>query len=163
MKLHLRLVSLKFVLLAAAAMLLADVGLPRPAVHVSRQQTVLPGASVPPDVGEILSRACQDCHSDKTVWPWYAHLPPMSGLIAKDVREGRAFLNLSNWGQFSKGRKIGYLMAMSSAAAKGEMPPGRYTLIHGDARLSERERLRIAAWATEEAARVRAGRSAADY
>jgi Haem-binding domain len=140
---------------AAAIILIASAGLLHPATHSRRYQPLLHGAMVPSDVDRIFNRACQDCHSDKTEWPWYAHVPPMSNLIAKDVRQGRAFLNLSDWQSYSKGRKLGYLAAISSAAISGEMPPRRYTLLHGEARLSDDERRRIAAWAKQESSRLR--------
>ena len=112
------------------------------------------GVDMPVDVQQIFGRACQDCHSNQTVWPWYSKLPPISMLIAKDVDEGRAFMNVSKWSTYSKGRKLGYLASIASAATTGEMPPRRYTMIHGDARLSEAERKKIADWATAEMARV---------
>jgi hypothetical protein len=139
---------------AAIVILIGSAGRLHPAAHSPRYQPLLQGAEVPPDVDQIFSRACQDCHSNKTEWPWYAHIPPMSMLIAEDVRRGRDFLNLSEWASYSKGRKLGYLVAMSSAAVEGVMPPRRYTIIHGDARLSEDDRRKIGAWATEEAVRL---------
>jgi hypothetical protein len=115
---------------------------------------LIEGAKVPADVKRIFARACQDCHSDNTVWPWYSQLFPMSRLITADVQQGRAFLNLSEWQSYSRGRKLGFLMAISNAAVDREMPPFRYLIIHGDARLSDAERHEIADWATQEATRL---------
>jgi len=143
---------------AVAVVLVAGAGLLHPAAHSPHYQPLLTGANVPVDVDKIFSRACQDCHSNKTEWPWYAQLPPVSTLIRQDVEKGRAFMNLCNWQNYSKGQKLGYLAAMSSAAVSREMPPLRYTLIHGDARLTNQERARIAAWATQEAARIQAAK-----
>src|SRR5579871_6163902 len=64
-----------------------------------------PGASFeaivkpPPQVASSLKRACNDCHSNQTVWPWYSNIAPASWLVVKDVNEGRARLNFSNWPQ----------------------------------------------------------------
>jgi hypothetical protein len=146
--------ALKSLTCTAAAVLIAGAGLLHPAAHSPHYQPLLTGADVPVDVDNIFSRACQDCHSNKTEWPWYAQFPPMSKLIAQDVERGRTFMNLSNWPSYSKGQKLGFLAAMSSAATGREMPPMRYTLIHGDARLSVQERNRIADWAKQEAARI---------
>jgi Haem-binding domain len=55
---------------------------------------------VPPPVMSTLRRACFDCHSDETRWPWYATLPLASHLIERDVTDGRAQLNLSRWTQY---------------------------------------------------------------
>jgi len=53
------------------------------------------GAHVPEAVRAILQRACQDCHSENTTWPWYANIPPISRQIHSDVAKGRALMNLS--------------------------------------------------------------------
>ncbi len=141
-------------LAGVAAILFVGLEMMHPAAHGSAYRPVIEGAMVPVEVSEILGRACQDCHSNQTVWPWYARVPPMSTMIAKDVEEGRAFMNLSAWGKYSKGRKLGYLASIASAATAGQMPPRRYTMIHGDARLSDAERQKIANWATEEMRRL---------
>ena len=33
----------------------------------------------PPEIAEILERACYDCHSHETDWPWYASLSSTTG------------------------------------------------------------------------------------
>jgi len=57
--------------------------------------------SVTPTVAAILERSCNDCHSNRTVWPWYTGLAPISWLVAYDVREGRRELNFSEWDRHS--------------------------------------------------------------
>jgi hypothetical protein len=148
-----RWISLKSLVCTAAVAMIAGAGILHPATHSRTYPPLLHGADMPADINNIFSRACEDCHSDTTEWPWYSHVPPMSKLIADDVQRGRAFLNLSDWQSYSKGRKLGFLIAMSSAVTTGEMPPSRYTLIHGDARLTDAERQKIAAWAKQETAR----------
>src|SRR5512140_1474651 len=49
------------------------------------------------DVKVVLKRACYDCHSNETTWPWYSHVAPASWLLHYDVTEGRAALNFSDW------------------------------------------------------------------
>src|ERR1051325_2772912 len=51
----------------------------------------------PQPVASILQRSCNDCHSNGTVWPWYAQVAPVSWLLARDVRQGRREMNLSEW------------------------------------------------------------------
>jgi len=53
------------------------------------------------EVKSTLRRACYDCHSNETEWPWYSRIAPISWLLAWDVREGRAELNFSTWSQYS--------------------------------------------------------------
>ncbi len=53
--------------------------------------------SAPISVKDTMRRSCYGCHSNETVWPWYSNVAPASWLVAYDVREGRAALNLSSW------------------------------------------------------------------
>src|SRR5262245_48076822 len=54
----------------------------------------------------LAQRACFDCHSNETVWPWYAHVAPVSWLVTRDVVEGRQKLNFSEWGQVRDSTKL---------------------------------------------------------
>ena len=79
-------------------------------------------------------RACYDCHSNETVWPWYTHVAPLSWLAQKDVDEGRRKLNFSEWGRPQKEAR-----EAASTVRKREMPPWLYVPLHPDARLSAEE------------------------
>ena len=50
-----------------------------------------------PTVASIFARSCNDCHSNRTVWPWYSQIAPISWLVAYDVRQGRQKMNFSEW------------------------------------------------------------------
>lgn len=80
-------------------------------------------------------RACYDCHSNQTAWPWYSHLAPVSWLIQHDVDEGRRELNFSEWD--TPQRAAG---EAAETARKARMPPWIYGLVHPHARLSLPER-----------------------
>jgi hypothetical protein len=115
---------------------------------------LLVGASLPDEVTQMFERACQDCHSNNTHWPWYAKVTPVSFLVAGDVNRGRQFLNLSQWQKYTRGQKLGYLGSMAEAARDRKMPPRMYRTMHADARLSDPERRLIAAWAVAERKRI---------
>ena len=70
---------------------------------------------------ELISRACFDCHSNETRWPWYSHVAPASWLVHRDVVTGRRKLNFSEWDrpQEEAGESV-------EAVQKGEMPPWYY-------------------------------------
>src|SRR5215467_4475093 len=72
---------------------------------------LLGGSQVPSSVRSILSRACQDCHSANTHWPWYSKVPPLSWQVHKDVAQGRSFMDLSKWSEYTEGERKGYLAA----------------------------------------------------
>lgn len=87
----------------------------------------------------LAQRACFDCHSNVTRWPWYSHVAPMSWLVQNHVDEGRSVLNFSDW---TRGNTDASEAA--EAVREGEMPPRSYLLLHPEARLTETEREQLA-------------------
>jgi hypothetical protein len=114
-------------------------------------------ATVPAPVAATLRRACYDCHSNETRWPWYAFVPPASWLVTHDVREGRGHLNFSRWGEYNALDRADLLDEACELVTEEEMPLPQYLLLHGDARLSESERTALCDWTTAEAARLEQG------
>lgn len=95
-----------------------------------------------PVVRQVLMEGCADCHSYDTHWPWYAHVAPVSFLIAYDVREARDRLNLSEWPR----NPTNELLEMYDVVDRREMPPGRYQIMHSRARLTDDERDLLKRW-----------------
>ncbi len=89
-----------------------------------------------PEVAAIFQRACADCHSHETTWPWYSRVSPVSWLVANDVKEGRAHLNLSEWSFLGPEASRLKLKAACKEVRAGEMPLWQYKLMHPEARLS---------------------------
>lgn len=88
-----------------------------------------------PQTRELTRRACFDCHSNETNWPWYSHVAPVSWLVQRDVEEGRAKLNYSEWD-----RPQEETSESAEAVREAKMPPRGYLLPHPEARLSDAER-----------------------
>ncbi len=88
-----------------------------------------------PETRELTVRACYDCHSNETVWPWYSHIAPVSWLVQRDVDEGRAAVNYSEWDRPQR-----EAAESAESVQEGEMPPWYYTLFQTRARLSPAER-----------------------
>ena len=107
----------------------------------------------PPEVRAILKRACYDCHSNETTWPWYSRVAPLSWLVERDVREGRKGVNFSTFGRYADKRRQRKWMEIPEQIEKGEMPPWFYAAIHGEARLSDAERAALVRWARENGTR----------
>lgn len=103
----------------------------------------------------ILQRACQNCHSQLTEWPWYSHVAPMSWLLARDVQQARSHMNLSRWQDYSPDDRLQLLSAIGSAVRNGKMPVQRYVLLHPEARLTDTERQQIYRWTRNERNRLR--------
>lgn len=87
-----------------------------------------------PATRELAVRACYDCHSNETVWPWYSNIAPVAWLIQKDVDSGRRHLNYSDW---ENTREKGEVI---EAISEGYMPPSQYLLMHKDAKLTSDEK-----------------------
>ena len=109
-------------------------------------QTNPPVAAEPawdsPEPRALAQRACIDCHSNETLWPWYSKVAPASWLVTRDVVSGRARLNFSEWGGHG-GREHG--AEAGEAVTSGEMPPALYVVMHPAADLTPAERQRLAA------------------
>lgn len=107
---------------------------------------VLELKSVPPELQPIFARSCNDCHSNRTVWPWYSNVAPVSWLVAYDVSEGRRELNFSQWGTYNESRKSKKLDEICREVRDGDMPGALYTLIHRGASLTKADAERICGW-----------------
>lgn len=94
-----------------------------------------------PQTRELAQRACFDCHSNETTWPWYSNIAPVSWLVQHDVDEGRQYLNFSEWGQGGEGEETEEL---SEVVSEGEMPIRNYLITHPEARLTTIERAALA-------------------
>ena len=90
----------------------------------------------PAQVSAIIARACQDCHSHRTVWPWYSRVAPASWLVADDVVEARRKMNFSAWARMSPERAQEVLGDMCREVKGGDMPLWQYRLLHPAAKLS---------------------------
>jgi hypothetical protein len=106
-------------------------------------------AAAPAEVQALLRRACFDCHSNETVWPWYSQIAPASLLIARDVRKGRKEVNFSTWEKYDETHKARKLKEIAKEVEKGGMPLFYYLLLHPDAKLSPAERELIVNWAKQ--------------
>lgn len=91
-----------------------------------------------PRTRELAKKACFDCHSNETKWPWYAKVAPMSWVMRTHVENGRSVLNFSEWTR-------GYDLAHQAGPElmRREMPPRSYTMLHGEL-LSDAEKLELA-------------------
>jgi len=87
----------------------------------------------------LAQRACFDCHSNETVWPWYSNVAPPSWLLAWDIAGGKEAYNFSDW----HAGDVSPEMA-ARAIRRGDMPPSRYLMLHPEARLTDAEREQLA-------------------
>jgi len=93
-----------------------------------------------PETRKLARRACFDCHSNESRWPWYSYVAPVSWLVQHDVDEGREHLNFSEWDRPSDDAD-----EASEVVRNKEMPPWLYVPAHPEANLSPQEREQLAA------------------
>jgi len=103
--------------------------------------------AVPAAVNELLRAACYDCHSNETVWLWYAHVAPSSWLCVRDANNGRRHLNFSDWGSYPPSKVDHKLEEIIEYVEDGRMPLPIYKPLHPEARLSDEDRALIIEWA----------------
>jgi hypothetical protein len=142
-------VRLKIVVLALVVLfLLAQLVQPQrtnPPVVPSRSLEA--HVQVPQNVLPILKRACGDCHSSETVWPWYSHVAPVSWLVADDVNVGRSHINFQDW-EAQENPKEGseHLALICKEVKEKGMPPLTYRTMHTESRLSEEDVNALCSW-----------------
>jgi heme-binding protein len=115
---------------------------------------VVSDVAAPPEVAALLRRACYDCHSNETAWPWYAQVAPVSWLLAHDVGEGREEVNFSTWTAYDRAKKRKRLTQSAEEVGEGKMPPWYYLPMHSRARLTPGEQDALRRWALEEVAKL---------
>lgn len=91
------------------------------------------------EVDDIMRRACYDCHSNETVWPWYGNIAPGAWLMTRHVNQGRTHLNFSelDWGQIADAADF---LEHARFHIYTDMPPRAYKLLHPDAILTDEQR-----------------------
>ena len=109
---------------------------------------VVANVDAPPEVEALLRRACYDCHSHETHWPWYSRVAPVSWWVVDHVEHGRRDLNFSDWPLFDFEAQDIEFIDIREQVANGEMPLASYTLLHPAARLSDAERALLVRWAS---------------
>ena len=88
----------------------------------------------------LAQRACFDCHSNESVWPWYAYVAPISLRVASHVQNGRQHLNFSEWDQPNED-----FDEIEKVISRGQMPLSDYLLLHPEAELSAAEKQQLIA------------------
>ena len=102
-----------------------------------------------PETRALAARACFDCHSNETKWPWYAYVAPASWLVSKDTIEGRRELNFSEW------RSTARISEITREISSGKMPESKYLILHPDARLTDAEKQALIAGLTRTLAQTK--------
>ena len=103
--------------------------------------------TVPQNVSVILKKACNDCHTNNTVYPWYAQIQPVAWWLNHHIEEGKDELNFNEFGAYAVPRQYHKLEEVVEQVKEGEMPIWSYTLIHTNAKLTDEEKQTLINWA----------------
>jgi exonuclease VII small subunit len=129
---------------------LAAIQLYRPEKNIATTtppSDIVTAYQVPEAVASVLHRACYDCHSNNTKYPWYNNIQPVGIWLADHVNEGKEELNFSEYATFTPKRKLKKLKEIVSEVEEGEMPLESYLWVHGEAKLSAEEKAMLIDWA----------------
>jgi hypothetical protein len=124
---------------------------------VDQLQTIETHTQMTPQVKEILDRSCSDCHTNKTVWPWYTNVAPISWWIADHVNQGRQNLSLSEWAKLDRDRQDRKLRQICEEVEDAAMPWPSYLPMHPKAKLSEQDKKTLCDWTAAERERLSGG------
>lgn len=148
--------TLKWIGIAVVMLLIVSQAI-RPArtnPTVDATKTISANSTISPDVAAILERACGDCHSSKTTWPWYTEVAPISWWLVDHVNSGRKELSLSEWGTYDSKKRARKLKKICEEVEQGGMPLKSYLLVHPAARLSDADKQTLCEWTRQETERL---------
>lgn len=103
---------------------------------------------VPDDVKTILKASCNDCHSNNTLYPWYAEVQPVRWWLDGHINDGKKGLNFDEFLSYPIRKQYKRLDDINKLVKEDKMPLDSYLWIHKNAKLNELQKLTIANWAT---------------
>lgn len=98
------------------------------------------------EIASILKNSCYDCHSNQVTYPWYTNIAPVSWWIKHHINEGMQHLNFSEWGDYTSRKADHKLKECIEMIDEGEMPMTSYILMHGNAKLNEKQKATLIRW-----------------
>ncbi len=121
---------------------------------ITETETLESSILVPADISQIIGRSCNDCHSNKTVYPWYSNIQPSGWFLKDHIDDARRHLNFSIFNTYSPQKKAHKLEEICEMVESGAMPLPSYLWLHGDARLSESDSQELCNWANRERSKI---------
>jgi hypothetical protein len=139
---------LKIVLLVLVVILLLAQFYPRAKDNINGPETshLSTVHNIPADVQGLFKSSCYDCHSNNTIYPWYYNIQPLAWWLDDHVKEGKREFNFSEFAGYNLAKQYHKLEELEELVTEKEMPLKSYTLAHGDARLTDAQRLSITNW-----------------
>lgn len=114
--------------------------------------------NIPDNVSMILKGACNDCHTNSTIYPWYSNIEPVGLFLNRHITEGKEHLNFSEFTNRPLAWQNHKLEETIEMVEEKEMPLESYTFfgLHPEANLTDQDRQVLIAWAKEQMAMLAA-------
>jgi hypothetical protein len=109
--------------------------------HFAKQYPMMP------EVVATFAKACDDCHTNNTRYPWYAQIQPVAWWLDSHITDGKRHFNLSELGSRRKAIQFHKMEEVVEMVEEGAMPLDSYTWAHRDAKLTQIEKNGIITWA----------------
>lgn len=93
-----------------------------------------------------LINACYNCHSNRTNYPWYASVAPVSWLISNHINEAKHKLNFSEWHTFDAAKQLKLIQEVAEVIEEDEMPPAGYRFMHAESNINDVEKQILLEW-----------------
>ncbi|MFN3666956.1 MAG: heme-binding domain-containing protein [Sediminibacterium sp.] len=120
---------------------------PEKNVSADKSKNINTMYAVSADVNTILTKACNDCHTNNTIYPWYAAVQPVTWWLDDHIKEGKKHLNFDEYSTYSLRKQYHKMEEVVEQVKEKEMPLDSYTWIHRNAKLSDEERVTLTSWA----------------
>ena len=135
-----RIVKIILICAAVVLVLIQFVRIDRSNPPIDPTRSIEAVVNVPADIQQIMSRSCNDCHSNKTIYPWYSNVAPVSWWLRDHIDHGRSHLNMSDYAGYTPQQQARRLEEICEQVEAGLMP------LHGDAVLSDSDKKAICDW-----------------
>ena len=149
-----KLIKTLIIVVVAALVLIQFFGIDQTNPPIVAGETIEAAIPVPADVSQIIGRSCNDCHSNNTIYPWYANIQPTGWFLKNHIDEARHEFNLSVFNTYSAKKMAKKLEEICEQVEAKEMPLPSYLWLHGDAVLSEGDVRALCDWANKERAKI---------
>lgn len=142
------------ILIFAGFVILQFFGIDKTNPPIVQGETLEAAVLVPPDVSQIMTRACSDCHTNSTIYPWYSTVQPIGWFLKNHIDDGKRNLNFSIFNTYSAKKKAKRLDDICELVQSKEMPLPSYLWIHRDAVLSDSDVKALCDWAKQESGKI---------
>lgn len=150
-----KLIKIVAVLLIAGLVAIQLFRIDKTSPPVVETETLEAALFVPADVSQIMGRSCNDCHSHKTIYPWYSNIQPVGWFLKDHINNARSHLNFSVFNTYDVKKKAKKLEEICEEVERKAMPLPSYLWIHRDAILSESDARALCGWATGESEKLK--------